>query len=42
MDKKIIDIKNVVKIYKIGSIKVTALKGNNLDVSSGEFLSIQT
>jgi putative ABC transport system ATP-binding protein len=40
MDKKIIDIKNVVKIYKIGSIKVTALKGINLDVSSGEFLSI--
>jgi len=40
MDKKIIDIKNVVKIYRIGSIKVTALKGIDLEVSSGEFLSI--
>ena len=40
MDKKIIDIKNVIKIYKIGSVKVNALNGINLKVNSGEFISI--
>lgn len=40
MGKKIIDIKNVIKIYKIGSIKVNALNGINLEVNRGEFLSI--
>jgi len=40
MDSKIIDIKHVTKIYKIGSIKVNALNGIDLEVSRGEFLSI--
>jgi putative ABC transport system ATP-binding protein len=40
MYKKIIDIKNVTKVYKIGSIKVNALNGINLEIRSGEFLSI--
>lgn len=40
MDKKIIDIKNVIKVYRIGNIKVNALNGINLEISRGEFLSI--
>ncbi len=40
MDKKIIDIKKVTKVYKIGSIKVNALKGIDLEVKEGDFLSI--
>lgn len=40
MNKKIIDIKNVIKIYKIGNINVRALNGIDLEVKSGEFLSI--
>jgi len=40
MDQKIIDIKNVTKVYKIGNIKVNALNGINLEINRGEFLSI--
>jgi len=40
MDQKIIDIKNVTKVYKIGSVKVKALSGINLEVNQGEFLTI--
>src|SRR4030065_723087 len=40
MDNKIIDIKNVTKIYKIGNINVKALNGIDLEIKSGEFLSI--
>lgn len=40
MKNKIIDIKNVIKIYKIGSINVKALIGVDLEINSGEFLSI--
>jgi putative ABC transport system ATP-binding protein len=40
MNKKIIDIKKVTKVYKIGSIKVNALNGIDLEVREGEFLSI--
>jgi putative ABC transport system ATP-binding protein len=40
MRKKIIDVKNVTKVYKIGNIKVNALRGINLEINQGEFLSI--
>lgn len=40
MNQKIIDIKNVTKIYKIGNIKVNALNGINLKINRGEFLTI--
>src|SRR4030043_1378025 len=40
MDQKIIDIKNVTKVYKIGSVRVKALSGINLEVNQGEFLTI--
>jgi len=40
MEEKIIDIKKVTKIYKIGNVKVNALSGIDLEVRKGEFLSI--
>lgn len=40
MNKKIIEIKNVTKIYKIDSLKVNALNGIDLEIDNGEFLSI--
>lgn len=40
MNQKIIDIKNVTKIYKIGSVRVNALNGINLEINQGEFLTI--
>jgi putative ABC transport system ATP-binding protein len=40
MNQKIIDIKNVTKIYKIGSVRVNALNGINLEINRGEFLTI--
>lgn len=36
----IIELKNVWKIYEMGEIKVNALRGLNLTVRNGEFLSI--
>ncbi|MHA1166803.1 MAG: ABC transporter ATP-binding protein [Candidatus Hodarchaeales archaeon] len=35
-----INVKNLIKIYKRGSVEVTALRGVNLTVKRGEFLSI--
>lgn len=40
MRKKIIEIKDVTMVYKIGDVKVNALRGVNLEVKQGEFLSI--
>ena len=41
MDKNsIIRLQNVWKIYKIGEVEVPALRGINLDVKRGEFVSI--
>ena len=40
MNQKIIDIKNVTKIYKIGSVRVNALNGINIEINRGEFLTI--
>ncbi len=36
----IISLKNVWKIYKMGEVEVPAVRGLNLDVKRGEFLSI--
>jgi len=40
MNEKVIEFNNVSKIYKIGNLKVKALKGINLKISSGEFVAI--
>lgn len=40
MGKKIIEVKNVTKLYKTGKIEVQALKGANFSVEAGEFVSI--
>ena len=40
MSQKIINIKNVTKIYKIGSVRVNALNGINIEINRGEFLTI--
>lgn len=39
--KPIIKIRDVWKIYKMGEVKVKALRGLNLDIYPGEFISIQ-
>lgn len=40
MGKKIIEVKNVTKLYKTGKIEVQALKGASFSVEAGEFVSI--
>ncbi|MDD3818699.1 MAG: ABC transporter ATP-binding protein [Actinomycetota bacterium] len=40
MEKKIILTKEITKIYKVGDIKVNALRGINLEINEGEFVSI--
>lgn len=40
MKETIIKLDDVWKIYKMGEIKVTALRGLNLEVKKGEFLAI--
>ncbi len=40
LNKNIIEIKDITKIYKIGDIQVKALRGVDLNVKHGEFLSI--
>ncbi len=37
----IIELKDVWKIYKIGDIEINALKGINIKVNKGEFVSVQ-
>lgn len=39
-EKRMISIKNLWKVYSNGNIKVEALKGINLDIEEGEFVSI--
>lgn len=39
-DKAIIKLNNVWKIYEMGDVKVNALRGLDLEVKKGEFLSI--
>ncbi|MDD3628218.1 MAG: ABC transporter ATP-binding protein [Candidatus Humimicrobiaceae bacterium] len=40
MKKEIILTKEITKIYKVGDIKVNALRGINLEINEGEFVSI--
>jgi putative ABC transport system ATP-binding protein len=40
MNEKVINIKNVSKIYKIDKLNVNALNGINLEISRGEFVAI--
>jgi len=40
MKEKLIEIKNVTKIYELGKTKVVALNGINLEVQCGEIISI--
>jgi len=40
MSKTDIEIRNLVKVYKIGKIEVQALRGVNLDINAGEIVSI--
>lgn len=39
-DKNILEMENVIKIYRMGSEKVTALNNISLSVEKGEFLSV--
>src|SRR5438132_1891657 len=36
----VISVKNLVKTYVVGEVEVNALRGVNLDVQTGEFLSV--
>src|SRR3990170_3071791 len=40
MNSMNIEIKNLVKVYKIGKIEVQALRGVNLDINQGELVAI--
>jgi putative ABC transport system ATP-binding protein len=40
MDNKVIDIKKITKIYKIGDVKVCALRGVDLEIKEGEFIAL--
>jgi len=40
MEKTVIDIKGLTKVYKIGDIRVNALKGADLTLKEGEFVAI--
>ncbi len=40
MKKEIIRIRDIWKIYNLGEVKVTVLRGLNLDIGEGEFIAI--
>ena len=40
MNKPLVSLKNVWKVYKIGSVQVPALQGISLDINSGDFVVI--
>jgi len=40
MSEKAIELKNVRKVYQLGKIELTVLKGVSLDISRGDFVSI--
>jgi putative ABC transport system ATP-binding protein len=40
MDKEIISVKNLVKIYTMGDVEVHALRGVNLTIEKGDFVAI--
>ena len=39
-DNRVIEVKDIHKIYDLGDIKVHALKGISLDIKNGDFVSI--
>jgi putative ABC transport system ATP-binding protein len=39
-NKKVIEVQDLTKIYKIGDVQVKALRGVNLSISKGEFVAI--
>ena len=39
-NNRVIDVKEIHKIYDLGEIKVHALKGVSLEINNGEFVSI--
>jgi len=40
MERKVIDMKKITKTYRIGDIKVNALRGTDLTIRKGEFVAI--
>ena len=40
MNNTVIDMKNITKVYRIGSIRVNALRGSDLTIREGEFVAI--
>ena len=40
MEQKVIDMKKITKVYRIGDIKVNALRGADLAIRKGEFVAI--
>jgi len=40
MEQKVIDMKRITKVYRIGDIKVNALRGADLTIKKGEFVAI--
>lgn len=40
MSEKVIELNNVWKVYQLGKVELTALKGVSLDVTRGDFVSI--
>jgi putative ABC transport system ATP-binding protein len=38
--EKVIELKDIIKIYDTGAVQVEALRGINLDISKGEFVAI--
>ena len=40
MEQKVIEMKDITKVYRIGDIRVNALRGVNLTIKEGEFIAI--
>ncbi len=40
MEQKVIDMKNITKVYRIGDIRVNALRGTDLTIRKGEFIAL--
>ena len=40
MDQKVINMKNITKVYRIGDIKVNALRGTDFTLREGEFVAL--
>ena len=40
MEQKVIDIKDITKVYRIGDIKVNALRGTDFTMREGEFVAL--